>query len=188
MKVFLTLLLFGFVVGVWSQSDPYKRKVEGSGAPRMGNRFFVKNTLLEVFGNNEHHRKIIDKNFFKAGESVGGPCDICEQVYHQPEEVFEPESECVGGKGVSKVAHFPKTNILRTTHLIKTYTGLVLGLPEDQEIFKGNILEKSSYAFYPYGGDIEIRKSLQKKAPFNSLELKKEVLLTYCLSPQWQSL
>jgi|GEM_PF-5867552 len=155
---------------------------------RFANRFFIKNTLIEIFGDTEQVKSLIDKNFFKVGGQVGGPCDIYEQVYHSPEELLDPNVECPKGKSASKFDLFPKSNLLRSSYLVKTCYELSINreLPSNlrSELFFKNL----SRAFYPYGGDKELMIVVKSKYSDLSGISRKKALLTYCVSSKWQEL
>lgn len=186
--VFLLFFSFQYLVLAEEAYETSKSRVWGK---RMANRFFIRNTLIEIFGDTAKVKEIIDANYMKGGKSVGGPCDIYEQVYHDNNKVLDPLTECHGGKGAAKYPLFPETNILRTSLLTKTCHELIWSNPlppHFQKISFSSLLDTISENFYPYGGDEKLKELIKKKYKDPSKEAEKEILLTYCLSPGWQRL
>lgn len=153
---------------------------------RFAGRQFIKNTLVEVFG--ESSSSLIDEVYFKVGKQVGGPCDIYEQVYYEHDKVLNPSVECPGGKPASKNSLFPKTNILRSSHILKTCYEISINKDLPKKFQGKDYLKKISNSFYPFGGDEKLKKKLSKKSQNKGEEAIKKTLLTYCLSPGWQTL
>lgn len=148
------------------------------------NRFFVRNTLGEIFGPKSH--AIIDELYYKAGAYVGGPCDVYEQVYHQENSLSRPNARCFGGKQASKYPLFVESSILRTSLILKTCHALVEQLNWDERFDNSSFMKQVSRKFYPYGGDDELFNFLKAKYPEPNDSHKKEILLSYCISPGWQ--
>ncbi|TNE97516.1 MAG: hypothetical protein EP326_11330 [Deltaproteobacteria bacterium] len=183
------ILLMLYILSNLAFADDYAEKNGPSvkKTERFAGRFFIRNTLMEIFGKSAE--PIIEANYFKAGKQVGGPCDIYEQVYHEHDHMEDPTRECPGGKPASKYPHFPKTNILRSSHLLKTCYELVYKQPIPSSLQGQNDFIKSvSKKFYPFGGDEKLRETLSLKFKKWDLESRKEALFTYCLSPGWQRL
>jgi len=180
------LLLLLFFPG-WAQEYEEGTGAAVQKADRFAGRFFIRNTLIDIFGNEAS--EIIDRNYFKVGKQVGGPCDIYEQVYHEHDKMVDPTRECPGGKPAAKFPLYPKTNILRSSHMMKTCYELVYRRPIPK-VFQGtsNFLKVVSKKFYPYGGDEKLQKKLHSKYKVWDEPRLKEALLTYCLSPGWQRL
>ncbi len=154
---------------------------------RFASRYFIRNTLIEIFG--KEASEVIDKNYFKAGKQVGGPCDIYEQVYHDHDKMVDPTRECPGGKPASKFPMFPDSNILRSSHMMKTCYELVYKGPFAKRLLREKKFEETlSQSFYPYGGDEKLKGILKKSLLSKDEEERRKALLTYCLSPGWQTL
>lgn len=191
------LLIFLFIVSPalameYSEGD----KTIFAKKERFADRFFIKNTLLEIFG--KSNSSTIDEKFFKTGKQVGGPCDIYQQVYHKPDQVLDSDSECVTGKQGGHFPHYASNNILRTAHLFTTCYEIIYRNPLSKKIMNQYSKAKSledlitaiSKSFYPLEKNIsldDVLKNKYKKLPKNR-ELHQKILLTYCLSPDWQRL
>lgn len=192
------LLLSILLVSTAFSQDYDEEKVSSVERPvRFAGRYFIKNTLIEIFG--KAAEPVIEKNYFKTGKQVGGPCDIYEQVFHEQNKVNDPDTECVTGKPGVNFPHFPRSGILRTSHIVKTCYELIYGQPLSKRLkkqFNNKVNSKVmigtiSKMFYPYGGDEALFDHLVKKYDKNerpSNEMRKQVLLSFCLSPGWQTL
>jgi len=194
MRLFLFILFFTQVSHSMEYKEGEKRIIEKK--ERFADRFFIKNTLIEIFGKSSS--SLIDKNFFKTGKQVGGPCDIYQQVYHQPDQLLESDSECVTGKQGVNFPHYASQNILRSAHLFKTCYEIIYRQALGKKL-KGHykisktleeLISMTSKEFYPLeqnGKLDQLLKAKYKKLP-KKRELHQKILLTYCLSPEWQRL
>lgn len=187
MLKYLLLFLFLNSMNTFSQDYEEKTSVVIKKRDRFAGRFFIRNTLLEIFG--KEAEPIIERNYFKAGKQVGGPCDIYEQVYHDHDQMLDPTRECPGGKPASKYPMFPESNILRSSHMMKTCYELVYKMPLPRSLSGSkDILSLVSKKFYPFGGDEKLQKKLRSKYKVWDRPRIQEALFSYCLSPGWQRL
>jgi hypothetical protein len=164
---------------------------------RFSDRFFIKNTLLEIFG--KEIEDIIDLNYFKTGKQVGGSCDIYEQVFYTDSKLADKNKECVNGKTGVTFPLYPENSLLRSANILKTCYLIIHNRPLSKSLKKklfsknkeSSIAINAYREFYPYGGNSELLNLLKnkKKGFFEGTEeFSKKILFDLCLSPTWQIL
>jgi hypothetical protein len=191
------LIIFAFLTP--ADSSDYETKTNNAvrREVRFADRFFVKNTLMEIFG--KEVEQIINKNYFKAGKQVGGGCDIYEQVFYTETDLEDPDSECINGKTGRTFPHYPQNTLLRSANILKTCYEIIYQRSLSKDLMKRthSNIEKTSFSelafkeFYPYGGNDKLLNLIKakKKGFFEGTEdFSKKIFFDLCLSPNWQKL
>ena len=147
----------------------------------LGNRFYVKNFLIEKFGN--HLEETIDRNIIENPRVFNGPCDIYGQVMHEGpdgELVHKNlEAKCHGDISDSKISLLGSNSSLRKSWLLKTCLEIsnssqTMDLIKEKEVFVKN--------YFNYQLDY---KKFIKNNDLTKIN-KKEMVFKLCTSDTWQ--
>lgn len=154
--------------------------------PRLGNRYFVANVLIDIFG--PASREIINEEILSKPMIFGGACSIMTSTDRMSDDWGEA---CPRGLVDSKVAPFSNEKLQRMSIVEKTCLRLVQ--KEKTLDFVYNRKNKDVIdiikLFYPArnlnNNQIQIAKKILKEKTDHK-ENFKELIYALCISEEWQ--
>jgi hypothetical protein len=195
--------------GVLEFSGQIKRSISSvnqtrtDAAYRGGDRFYLESMLMRVFGPSYDNSSIVSNNISKKLTIFGGICDHYEHNLDNNNRVEFPKLVCHQDVAVSVLA---PTSIIRTSWIINTCEQVInsnqtaltfafkrAGINPDVDKYSAEKGDQIYKLFYPIGALSNDVSLVYEQAYTKDLKLigtNKEfwtiVLLSVCLTPEWQ--
>ncbi|WP_372653407.1 hypothetical protein [Halobacteriovorax sp.] len=188
----MKIIILSFILSINLNAGEYITK-----SPQIANRFLIENILVEVF--DPAVKKYTQKYIIPSVSALGGPCDLYEQIREDKTEVLDLYSSCFGNKSNHKIDISTNSNSMRSGLIYKTCKSIV----DDTDIMKSfykkykinryrfndRSLQKIHNSFFPNKEITKAQESIFTKIFYKSSKNKwKNIILSYCISPEWQIL